>query len=174
MDRTVFYIAITAFVVWRVYRRMRRNIGRQPLRPGRIIVRLVILGVAVIGLACFLYAFPRALAGFGGGILIGAILGFFGLRLTRFETTDEGHFYIPDTRMGIGITLLLTGRLVYRLVVPPDFTLIPGHPSPQFSPLTFFLAGITIGYFIVYSTGLFLHTRDKNKQQNAVSAGDPL
>jgi hypothetical protein len=174
MDRTVFYIAVAAFVAWRVYQRMRRNIGRQPLRPGRIIFRLIVLCVAVPGLACFLYPYPRALAGFVGGILIGASLGFFGLRLTRFETTNEGHFYIPDTRMGVGISLLLTGRIIYRFIVPPDFTLIPGHPSPQFSPLTFFLAGITIGYFIVYSTGLFLHTRDKNKQQNAVSAGDPL
>lgn len=171
MDRTV-YLAATAIVAWRVYQRMKRNIGRQPLRPGRIVFRLIVLCVAFLVLACISYPFPRALAGFIGGVLIGASLGLFGLRLTRFETTAEGHFYIPDTRMGVGITLLLTGRLIYRLVVPPNFTLIPGHPSPQFSPLTFFLAGITISYFIVYCTGLFLHTRDQARQQNAVSAGD--
>jgi hypothetical protein len=174
MDRTVFYVAITAFIVWRIYRRLRRNIGRQPLRPRRILIRLVILCLAVLGIAVILYPFPHALAGFAAGILLGATLGFFGLRLTKFETTSEGHFYIPDTRMGVGITLLLTGRIIYRLVVPPDFTLVPGHPSPRWSPLTFFLAGITIGYFIVYSTGLYLHSRDKNKQQNAVSAGNSL
>jgi hypothetical protein len=161
MDRMVFYIAIAAFVAWRVYQRMRRNIGRQPLRPRRSAFRLAMICIAIVVLAVMLYPFPRALAGFGGGILIGALLGFVGLRLTRFETTEEGHFYTPDTRMGVGISLLLTGRIIYRLVVPPNFTLIPGHPPPQFSPLTFFLAGITLSYFLVYLIGLFVHTHDK-------------
>jgi hypothetical protein len=101
------------------------------------------------------------LGGFGGGILCGAALGFMGLRLTKFETTDEGHFYIPDTRMGVGISLLLAGRLLYHFIVPPNFALIPGHPPRPFSPLTFFVAGITIGYFLVYMTGLLIHTHDK-------------
>jgi hypothetical protein len=61
----------------------------------------------------------------------------------------------------VGISLLLTGRIIYRLIVPPNFTLIPGHPPPQFSPLTFFLAGITLGYFLVYLIGLVVHTHDK-------------
>jgi hypothetical protein len=145
-----------------MYRRMRRNIGRQPLRHRRIAFRLGILCLAsVILIAVLLHFSLPALAGFGGGILAGAAVGFIGLRLTKFETTDEGHFYIPDTRMGVGISLLLAGRLLYRFIVPPDFTLVPGHPAPAFSPLTFFVAGITIGYFLVYLVGLLVHTHDK-------------
>jgi hypothetical protein len=169
MGKTVVYLAIAAFVAWRVYSRMKRNIGRQPLRPRRTAFRLVMIGIAIVVLAVVLHPFPRALAGFGGGLLIGAILGFVGLRLTKFDTTEQGHFYTPDTRMGVGISLILTGRVIYRFIVPPDFTLIPGHPPPQFSPLTFFLAGITLGYFLVYLIGLFVHTRDKKPLPSAES-----
>jgi hypothetical protein len=169
MDKTVLYVVFGAFIAWRIYQRMRRNIGRQPLRPGRAAFRLAIISIAIVVLAVILHPFPHALAGFGGGLLIGAILGFIGLRLTKFDTTEEGHFYTPDTRMGVGITLLLTGRIIYRFVVPPDFTLIPGHPPPQFSPLTFFLAGITLGYFLVYLIGLFVHTHDKKPLPSADS-----
>lgn len=162
MDKTVLYVVFGAFIAWRVYQRMRRNIGRQPLRPRRSAFRLAVISIAIVVLTVILCHYPRALAGFGGGVLCGALLGFLGLRLTRFETTEEGHFYTPDTRMGVGISLLLTGRIIYRLVVPPDFVLIPGHPPPAaFSPLTFFLAGITLSYFLVYLIGLFVHTHDK-------------
>jgi hypothetical protein len=171
MDHAVYILLIGGFVAWRVYRRMRRNIGRQPLRPRRIVFRLSILCLVclvIFGVLIQLHL-SRALASYGGGTLIGIVLGFVGLRLTRFETTDEGHFYIPDTRMGVGISLLLTGRLLYRFIVPSNFTLIPGHPPPPWSPLTLFFVGITFGYFVVYLTGLFVHTHDKNKQQNALS-----
>jgi hypothetical protein len=161
MDRTVLYVVFGAYIAWRVYRRMKLNIGRQPLRPRRIIFRLVMICLACLFIPVVLHQYPLALAGFGGGLLCGALLGFVGLRLTKFETTEQGHFYIPDTRMGVGISLLLTGRIIYRLIVPPNFTLIPGHPPPQFSPLTFFLAGITLGYFLVYLIGLVVHTHDK-------------
>ena len=157
----VLYLAAAAFVAWRVYRRMKRNIGRQPLQPRRTIFRLAMISLAILALLVVLRPFPHALAGFAGGVSVGAILGFIGVRLTKFETTEQGHFYTPDTRMGVGISLVLTGRIIYRFIVPPDFTLIPGHHSPKFSPLTFFLAGITLGYFFVYLTGLFIHTHDK-------------
>ena len=170
MGQGVIYLIAAGFVAWRVYRRMRRNIGRQPLRHRRVAFRLGVMSLVTIILIAILFHFSHlALAGFGGGLLIGASLGFVGLRLTKFDTTAEGHFYTPDTRMGVGITLLLTGRIIYRFIVPPDFTLIPGHPARRFSPLTFFLAGITIGYFLVYLTGLLVHTHDKKPLPGAGS-----
>ena len=66
------------------------------------------------------------LLGFGGGILLGAILGIFGLRLTKFETTDEGHFYIPNVYIGSALSLLLVGRIIYHFYTHPNFTPVPG------------------------------------------------
>ena len=170
MDKVVIFIAVGAFLGWRIYRRTLRNIGRQKLRPTRAIIRLVLVGIATVVIFGVSLQFPRVLAGFGGGILGGALLGFFGLRLTKFETTEEGHFYTPDTRIGIAISALLAGRLLYRFYVlnQADY-LASGHPPAMQSPLTFFIVGLTFGYSLVYYIGLFVHTHDRKPPEKIES-----
>jgi hypothetical protein len=161
MDKAVFYILIGGLFAWRIYRRVRRNIGRQKLQPRRIIASLVIFSIFSIGIIFYGVQFPRLLAGFGGGIVAGAILGFVGLKLTQFETTHEGHFYTPNTHIGVGLSILLVGRVLYRMIVLNNVALAPNHPPPMQSPLTYFILGLTFGYYIVYYIGLFVHTHDK-------------
>lgn len=154
-------ILFGGLIAWSFYRRVRRNIGRQKLRPRRFVVSLVIFGLIS---SFVLYASLHnlnLLLGFGGGLLLGALLGLVGLRLTKFETTGEGHFYTPDTRIGIAISMLLIGRLLYRYWVMHDVSSAPNHPPPMQSALTFFIIGLTFGYYIVYYIGLFVHTHDK-------------
>jgi hypothetical protein len=154
-------ILFGGLIAWGIYRRVRRNIGRQKLRPRRIILSIVIfsaVSVLMIGLSVHNM---NLLLGIGGGLLLGAGLGFVGLRLTKFETTGEGHFYTPDTRIGIALTLLFVGRLAYRFWVIRDAAVAPNHPPPFQSPLTFFIFGLIAGYYIVYYIGLFVHTHDK-------------
>src|ERR1044071_7638696 len=95
-------ILFGGLIAWSIYRRIRRNIGKQKLRPRRIIVSLVIF--AIVGFLIIMSALQlknvNLLFGFGGGLLLGVILGFFGLRLTKFETTNEGHFYTPNAYIG--------------------------------------------------------------------------
>lgn len=179
MNHAVFYILVGALIAWRFYRRIRRNIGRQPLQPKRTIFRLVIVCVVIACVVSALIIFGefqnlRPLAGFGGGLLCGALLGLLGLKLTRFETTDEGHFYTPDTRIGAALSLLLVGRLIYRMVFLNNSAYAPGHPPAMQSPLTFLIVGLTLGYSLVYYLGLLIHTHDKNKQLNAVPPGNSL
>lgn len=138
------------------------------MRPRRIILRLVLFCVAGFFIIWAGIQFPRILAGFGPGILGGAVLGFLGLKLTRFETTEAGHYYTPDTRIGMGITLLLAGRVIYRMIVLNSESLAPGHPPAMQSPLTFFIIGLTFGYGVVYYIGLFVHARERIR--NAVTA----
>lgn len=148
-------------MAWSIYRRVRRNIGKQKLRPRRVIVSLVLFCVASFFIIIAGLQAPRVLLGFGGGILAGAALGFLGLKLTQFETTEKGHFYTPNTRIGVGLSLLLAGRLIYRMIVLSNTSLAPGHPPPLQSPLTFLIIGLTFGYYLVYYIGLFVHTHDK-------------
>ena len=154
--------AMMGLIAWRVYKRIRRNIGRQPLRPRRALTSIFIfsgLSVLIIG---FSLPQSRLLLGFGGGLSLGVLLGLLGLRLTRFETTTKGHFYIPNTPIGVALSLLLVGRVAYRFMVLRDVTVAHNHPPPMQSPLTFFIFGLMAGYYIVYQTGLFIHSRDKN------------
>lgn len=161
MNPVFIYVVVGALIAWRIYRRIRRNIGRQILQPRRIIWRLVLFGVVSLFIILAGFQYPLLLAGYGGGILGGAILGLLGLKLTRFRTTEEGHFYTPDTRIGVAVSLLFAGRIFYRIVVLNSAALAPNHPPAMESPLTFLIAGITFGYYIVYYIGLFVHTHDR-------------
>jgi hypothetical protein len=146
---------------WGIYRRVRRNIGRQPLRPVRSVISIVIF-VAVSGLLfSTALALPKMLLGIGGGLLLGALLGFVGLRLTKFETTEAGHFYTPDMRIGIGLSLLFVGRMLYRFWVLGNISTATSQQQMFQSPLTLLCFGLIAGYYIVYHLGILVHTRDR-------------
>jgi len=148
-------------IAWGIYRRVRRNIGRQKLQPRRIIFSIVIFSlVSVLFIGMSLTQMQLMLA-IIGGLVLGAGLGFTGLRLTKFETNAEGHFYTPNTHIGVALSLLFVGRMLYRFWVLRDVAVAPGHPPPFQSPLTFFIFGLIAGYYLVYYVGLFVHTHDK-------------
>jgi hypothetical protein len=159
--QVVPYFVFGGLIVWSIYRRVRRNIGRQKLRPRRIIVSIVIfsaLGLAFLAMSLLQL---HLLLGIGGGLALGVALGFVGLRLTKFETTDVGHFYTPNTPIGIGLSVLFIGRVLYRFWVLSNTDLSSGHPPPFQSPLTFFIFGLFVGYYLVFYIGLLIHTHDK-------------
>lgn len=157
-------IVIIGVFAWSIFRRVRRNIGRQKLRPRRAITSISILSAISILIAVTSFQNSNLLLGFGGGLLPGALLGLVGLRLTRFEATDEGHFYTPSAHIGVAISLLFVGRMIYRFMTMPNIVsdaAAAGHPPPMQSPLTSFIIGLTVGYYLVYQAGLLIHSRDK-------------
>jgi len=154
-------VIVGGFIVWAVYRRIRRVIGRQRLRPGRLWFSLILFSALSLFLVLASLVRPALLQGIGGGLLLGGVLGWFGLRLTRYETTSQGHFYTPNAHIGIALSLLLVGRLAYRFWVLDDLATAANHPPPMQSPLTLFLFGLLAGYYIVYYLGLLSHARDK-------------
>jgi len=155
---TVLIIGIFA---WSIYRRVRRNLGRQPLHPRRAKRSLVILSLVSAVIVYTSLQNTNLLLGFGGGILLGALLGFIGLKLTHFETTDAGHFYTPTTHIGVALSVLFVGRMVYHYI--PGHAVAAQNPAMPFqSPLTLFILGLTVGYYLVYQTGILIHNHDKN------------
>jgi hypothetical protein len=158
-------LVVGGIIAWGIYRRVRRNIGRQPLRPTRIIISLVILSLVTILVLVGALAFPKLLLGIAVGIVLGGVLGFVGLRLTKFETTDQGHFFVPNMYIGLALSLLLVGRLLYRLPMIHNAMTAstPGQPQLFQSPLTCFILGLTVGYYLVYRIGLFVHLHDKKQ-----------
>lgn len=53
--------------------------------------------------------FTYSLAGFGTG----CVLGFAGLRLTRWEPAPSGLYYTPNRPLVLGMTLVVTARVLY-------------------------------------------------------------
>lgn len=166
-------IVFGGLIAWSVYRRIRRNIGRQKLHPRRAMMSIIILSVFSVLITASSTHNLNLLLGFGGGLLPGILLGLVGLRLTRFETTEEGHFYTPSAHIGVALSVLFIGRLLYRMMVLSNFSVASAQtPAPAQSPLTLFIFGLVAGYYITYFVGVLIHSHDK-KLPAAISSNDP-
>ena len=153
--------AVLVLIVWRIYKRIRRNIGRQPLRPRRAMTSIAhSQRVQHCDRLSITASTAPAVGRRRGPVRWACCWVSSGCDSHAFETTAAGHFYIPNTPIGVTLSLLLVGRLAYRFMVLRDVALAPNHPPPMQSPLTFFIFGLTAGYYIVYQTGLFIHSRD--------------
>ena len=161
------YLVMLPLLAWMVWRRVSRQFGRQPIRRRRMIFRVAVF--AILGSLLALSGFHHvALAeGLLGGALLGGALGLFGLRLTRFEVDPaKGDCYVPNPWIGALLTVLLLGRLGWRLmVVWPQMqqaSAAPGAMPPMgyaSSPLTMLVIGLLVGYYIAYFSGLLIHHR---------------
>ncbi len=101
------------------------------------------------------------------GLIVGAIVGWFALRHTEFAATPQGYFYTPHLYIGIAVTALFIGRLLYRMV--SVYALISAGPAgappaTDNNPLTLGIMVLTASYYIVYCTGLlrWLHHAEQS------------
>ena len=157
-------IVATLLVLLIVYRRFRRNIGRQKYKPRRMLIRLVLLGLVGVGLLLAPWtSFPVMTA----ALVAGIALAHYGLRLTKFEHGEDGRFYTPNSYVGLAVISLFLGRLAYRVTAlvalarggehASIFALDPG--SIQFAQGTSMTLGIVfvlVGYYCCYYTGVLL------------------
>lgn len=156
-------IAIAALIFWRLYYRMRRNFGRQPIRTRRMWTRVGILAVVtLLVVASEGFAAPRLLAGLAGGLVCGVTLGMVAFKLTRFEIDGRNDCYYPNAWVGLALTALFVGRLAYRfMVLWPEMqhAAAAGGPTWERSPFTLLTLGLLLGYYLSYYTGLLIHHR---------------
>jgi len=155
-------VAIAALIGWRMYRRVRRLIGRQPVRRTRLLLTAIFFP-ALIGLVSLSGLRDIALLeGVAAGVAIGVVLGWVGLRLTRFEAGSDGCFFTPNTFIGIAVSVLFIGRLIYRFGV---LYLSTGHVDPSTvqsfgsSPLTLAIFGVVAAYYTTFAIGILLWYR---------------
>ncbi|HEY4038844.1 MAG TPA: hypothetical protein VGM15_08485 [Burkholderiaceae bacterium] len=155
-SRLVVYAAIAALIAWRLYSRVRRLVGRQTMNPSRAWTSVVAFSALLALLASSSIAQPLSAAALAAGAGLGAALGLYGLRVTRFEVEAGGFFYTPSAHLGIALSLLVAARVIYRLVQMP-FAAAPAHAPPAAfvrSPLTLVLVGMLGAYYITYAIGL--------------------
>ncbi|SFP59505.1 hypothetical protein SAMN02927913_2793 [Frateuria terrea] len=154
---------LVAFMVWR---RARRQFGRQPVRRGAMIARVAILSLLAGLISLAGIRDPRLLEGLAGGLLGGIALGLAGLRLTRFERGPDGRdLYLPNPWIGATVTALLVARLAWRFMAVVPHAGMTGAmtastaPPLGNSPLTLLVLGLMIGYYVSYYAGLLVHHR---------------
>jgi hypothetical protein len=107
-------IVIIALILFSIFRRVRRNIGWQKLKKGNLVFRTVLfLIIGLVFLAEGIYH-PISLISDAVGILLGIILAYYGVTLTRFEQREGRLYYCPNIWIGSLVTVLFLGRFIYR------------------------------------------------------------
>ena len=113
-SHALLYAAIAILICWRLFRRVRRLIGRQPVRTRSLTVTAVLFVLLIVVLASTSMRSVALIGALAAGAAVGLGLGLLGLKLTRFEKTEAGCFYVPNTILGVAVSLLFIGRLIYR------------------------------------------------------------
>jgi len=152
-----------ALIVFAVYRRLRRSFGRQPLRPARMTVRMVLLTLLVCLLLPAALRSAQFLAAELAGAALGIGLGVWGARRTRFLTHGGQRYYVPHTYTGIAISLLFLGRLVYRVVQVYGSThashaanAVAANAQASAAPAAMLQSPLTVGIFFLLA-GYYLY-----------------
>jgi hypothetical protein len=167
-------LLVSLLIGWSIYRRARKSIGRQPVRPARIWIRIWILGVLGVLVLATSAGRPLSLEAMIGGLAGGIVLAFIGLRHTKFEATAEGRFYTPHTYIGLLVSALFVARIAYRFMgiyVAPRALTQPDNPFEQYqrSPLTLAVFGVLVGYYIVFSVGVLRNSRNVTVPDSATT-----
>lgn len=154
-------VAVAALVAWRLYKRVRRLVGRQPVRETRLWLTAVFFPILIALVSLSGLRDVALLEGVVVGVVIGVALGWFGLRLTRFESGPDGCFYTPNTFIGIAVSVLFVGRLVYRFGVLYLSSGVDPSSIQSFgsSPLTLGIFGIVAAYYTTFAIGILLWYR---------------
>ncbi|MEO6172357.1 MAG: hypothetical protein ABIP02_04505 [Arenimonas sp.] len=155
-----FTIALP-LIAWRMYSRFKRLVGRQKSTSVRPWLPVILFPILITLISIGLLTHPLALINLYGGAVIGVGLGIYGLKLTKFEKTNEGLFYTPNAHLGIALSLLMLARIVYRMaqVFVMGAGSSAGPQSFSSSPLTMLILGTLAGYYVTYAIG---HLRWRN------------
>ena len=160
---------LVPLIGYRLYRRFRSNFGPQPIQPQRKMVRIALLSVVVAIFASLALRSPThsaaLLEAVAGGLIAGAAIAMLGLQLTQFSSNEKGSYYTPNSYIGVAVTLVLVGRITYRMIVvftaPQMAAQAPPNPYDSLaqSPLTLALLMLTLGYYLTYTAGILIKSR---------------
>jgi hypothetical protein len=173
---------VAALIVFAVYRRLRRSFGRQPLRPRRMVFRIVLLSLFAVLLAPTTLRSSAFAAAALVGLAAGVLLALFGASRTRFENIGAERYYVPHTYTGIAVSLLFVGRVAYRLLQAYGVAhgasglrsgAATGAAGYLSSPLTLGLFYVLVGYYVYY-LGFILWKSQHLKPGEAQQVAPPL
>jgi len=150
-------VILAPLLVWRLYSRFKRSVGRQKLRPKRTMFSIGIMALALVLIAFSMIHIGAALWPLFVGLIAGVGIGLIGCKLTQFEILDGEKSYTPNAYLGIAVSMLLVARMTYRFfqLYAPGNNALPATPDLGHSPLTLFILGLTFGYYITFNAGVF-------------------
>lgn len=177
-------IIFVAFILFALYRRFRRSIGRQKVHRKWFIARIILLVFS----GCVIVA--TSLSAVGPLPLVGALIGFgvgaaaalYALRLMEFERDEDEVYFTPNPYIGLALSALFIARLVYRFVFQGLLTsnsaplpLTPSSSPPAgvsdpgiqqaFDPITVSIIFVLFGYYVFYYLGILRQSRELEERE---------
>jgi len=170
---TVALLALLPLIAWRMYGRVRRMVSRQPLSRVRPWLTIVLFPLLIAFIGTTAVAQMEGLVCLAAALASGVALGVFGLNRTQFQATEEGLFYTPSAHVGIALSTLFVGRMLYRLA--QTFTSGSQVSNAQFasSPLTLSVFGLLAGYYVAYAIGLLRWRGSVEAAKRGRGSGSP-
>lgn len=173
---TLALLVLVPLMVWRIYSRLKTMMRRTRSQLWHHWAAALGFALLLAGAASSTVTNVLGLSTLGAGALAGAWLGVWGIKLTRFENTQQGFFYTPNPRLAIAVILLVIARVMYRgleLYVNSRATMPVPLPTSQFAqdPLTMTPLGLLGGYYATYAWGLL---RWRRSQTPVPAPADPL
>jgi drug/metabolite transporter (DMT)-like permease len=167
--KVVFIALIALFILYRIYLRLRRNVGWQWLNSRRLQVStavLTLLGITMVALGA---SRTSSLISDAAGIVIGLILAYYGSATTRFNQREKRLYYLPNTWIGAIVTALFFGRILYRIYDAATLSRVhsTGEAQVIFGGWSAGLMLVMVSYYVAYN--LFLL-----RKQRQLLAGDQI
>ena len=164
----IIFALLVIFILNRVYRRLRRNFGWQPLNSRRLQVSTVIMTVLGFVLLISGSSHISSLISDIAGTALGIVLATCSAAMTRFERREGQLHYMPNLWIGMIVTLLFLVRFLFRFYVA--FTQTGVSSTEQWQGITGgWTAGlmfVMISYYATYN--LFLLRKQKGKMQHRI------
>jgi len=155
-------LVVLALMPLILLQRYRAGTSRRLVRPWVVGLNTILMVVSaalfLMGAAVTAIWVEHALAGAAAGLLAGALLGFVGLALTRWEPTPATFHYTPNRWLVLIVTFAVSARVLYGLwrswTVVSDG--IRGMPvvAAFGIPESLAAGGLVIGYYVAYAFGL--------------------
>jgi hypothetical protein len=112
----------------------------------------------LIGAAVTTVWVDNAFTGAAAGIAFGAILGFVGLALTRWEPAAGGLHYTPNRWLVLFVTFVVSARVAYGLWRSWTVAQSGVYGTPMVLafgiPESLAAGGLVIGYYVAYALGV--------------------
>jgi hypothetical protein len=151
-----FFVPLFAI---RVVFRLRRFLSYQALTVSHELCGSGLLVLGVIGTAVAAAEERSSVLSLSVGLAAGAAVGLWGLRLARFDKRADGVFFQPNPYLGTALSVLLLGRIGWRLLNGPAN--VDGWTPAEFvrNPSTMFLFGLFAAHYLIFAFGLLRRAR---------------
>jgi hypothetical protein len=146
---------IVPLFAWRIVVRLYRLLARQRYSPFVVWARVGTLGLLTAAIAVLAAGQGISIILLSCGLAAGSALGVWGVSMTQFEACEDGLYYQPNRYLGLGLSVLLLARVVWRLVAGPEHDSTGWTPT-EFArnPSTLLLYGLFSGHYLAYALGL--------------------